>query len=351
MLHAHAQDQLEHPSLGQLDLLEHHDFGRVVGVAQVAADPKHPGLRHQVQQHLQPVVGGFFGLAAAQLLPGDHAFLVLDHVLAAEVEMFDVEGAVGRLAMFAGHLVLPAGAVLAAVELLELRCAFLVPGWTQPGGPAEDLKLGRAGEPVVGGIAQPVGRRVDAKPPASFQTLAQGFPGPLGEPSALVHPDAVHVQRPEGVAVGARRTEVEDRAVGELQPEIGFAVDLGLAVLGQRDARHQVRIGVELEFELLNQRVEMALMRCADETLAAPMGEGEMQGVGADADALADVESIQVDDVAHRAPQVVDLMRPVEPSSTVPVAQIGLAPEHRVAQGPGYFTFSGGDLSHSGQPR
>ena len=106
MLHAHAKDQLQHPTLRQLDLLKDDDLGRVVGVTQVAADPEHAGLRHQVQQHLQPVVGGLLGLAAAQLLPGDHALLVLDHVLAAEVQVLDVEGTVGGLAVLAGHLVL-----------------------------------------------------------------------------------------------------------------------------------------------------------------------------------------------------------------------------------------------------
>ena len=150
------------------------------------------------------------------------------------------------------------------------------------------------------------------------------------------------MQGPEGVAVGARRAEIEDRAVGELQTEVGFAVDLGLAVFGQRDARHQVRVGVELKLELLDQRVEMPLVRGAYQPLAAPMREGEVQGVGADADALADVASIQVDDVAGRGPEVVDLVRPVDPSCGVPVAQIGLTPQHRVRQGFGQLSFSGG---------
>ena len=119
-------------------------------------------------------------------------------------------------------------------------------------------------------------------------------------------------------------------------------MDLGLAVLAQRDARHQVRVRVELEFELFDQRVQVPLVGRADEALAAAMREGKVQRIGADAHALADVASVQVDDIAPRAPQVVDLMRPVDPLLAVPVAQVGLAPEHRVGQGLSHFTFSGG---------
>ncbi len=101
------------------------------------------------------------------------------------------------------------------------------------------------------------------------------------------------MQGPEGVAISARRTEVENGAVGEFQAEVGFAVDLGLAVLAQRDARHQVRVGVKLELELFDQRVQVPLVGRADEALAAPMREGEVQRIGADAHALADVASVQ----------------------------------------------------------
>ena len=90
VLHVHAQDELRDPALGQLGLLEDDDLGRIVGVAEVAADPEPAGLRHEVEQHFQPAVGRLLGLAAAQLLAGDHALLVLGDILAAQVEVHDM---------------------------------------------------------------------------------------------------------------------------------------------------------------------------------------------------------------------------------------------------------------------
>ena len=158
--------------------------------------------------------------------------------MSAEIEVLDIERAVGRLAVFAGHLVLPARAVPPAVEFQQLGLALLGPRRVQPGRPTEHPELGRAGQAVIGRVAQPVGRRIDAQSAARLQTLAQCFPGPLGEPRPFVHPDPVHVQRAESIAVSSGGTEVEDRAVGEFESEIWFAVNLGLAVLGESHADH-----------------------------------------------------------------------------------------------------------------
>jgi len=76
------------------------------------------------------------------------------------------------------------------------------------------------------------------------------------------------MQGPKGVTIGPGRAEIEHRTVGELQPEIGFAVDLWLAVLGQSDAVHQIRVAVELELDLLDDGVEVPLVRSRDEALA-----------------------------------------------------------------------------------
>ena len=64
--------------------------------------------------------------------------------------------------MFTGHLVLPAGTVAAAVELQQFGFAILGPKRVEPGRPAEHMELVRRGEPVIGGVAQAVGRGVDA---------------------------------------------------------------------------------------------------------------------------------------------------------------------------------------------
>ena len=293
-------------------------------------------------------MGFLLGGAAAQFLAGDDDLLVLDHILSAEIEVLDVERAVGRLAVFAGHLVLPARAVPPAVELQQLGLALLGPRRVQPGRPAEHPELGRAGQAVIGRVTQPVGRRIDAQSAARLQALAQGFPGPLGEPRPFVHPDPVHMQRAESVAVSPGGTEVEDRAVGEFEPEVWFAVNLGLAVFGESHTDHEVRVGVELELDLLDQRVEMPLVGRGDESLAAAVGEGEMQGVGGDADALAHIAPVEVDDILVRAEQVFRLVRPVDPLSPVAVAQVSLSPEDRVRQGLRQFALLGGYPGHQG---
>ena len=141
--------------------------------------------------------------------------------------------------------------------------------------------------------------------------MAQRLPGPFGQPGSFIDPDAAHVQGPEGVAISPGRAEIEHRTVGELQPEVGFAVDLGLAVLGQGDAVHQIRVGVELELDLLDDGIEVPLVRSRDEALAASGGEGVMERVGREHDGLAHVPAVEVDDVLGRAAQVLHLVRPV----------------------------------------
>ena len=61
----HAQDHLQQRPLADLHLLKYDDLGGVVGVAQVAADPELPAAGSEVEQHLQPVVGRFLGVAIA----------------------------------------------------------------------------------------------------------------------------------------------------------------------------------------------------------------------------------------------------------------------------------------------
>ena len=154
----HAQDHLQQRPLADLRLLEYDDLGGVVGVAQVAADPELPAAGREVEQHLQPVVGRFLGVAIAQLGIGDDDLLILQQILPTEVELLDIEGPIGRLAVFTGHLVLPAGTVAAAVELQQFGLAILGPQRVEPGRPAEHMELVRRGEPVIGGVAQAVGR-------------------------------------------------------------------------------------------------------------------------------------------------------------------------------------------------
>jgi hypothetical protein len=50
-------------------------------------------------------VGSLLSGAAPQFLASDDCFLVLHHVLAAEIEVLDVERTVGWFSMFAGDLV------------------------------------------------------------------------------------------------------------------------------------------------------------------------------------------------------------------------------------------------------
>ena len=88
-------------------------------------------------------------------------------------------------------------------------------------------------------------------------------------------------------------------------------MDLGLAVLGQGHAVHQVRVGVELELDLLDDGVEVPLVRRGDQALAAAGGEGVMQRVGREHDGLAHVPAVEVDDVLVRAAQVLHLVRPI----------------------------------------
>jgi hypothetical protein len=76
-----------------LNPIEDDDLGGIVGVTQVAADPEQAGPWRQVQQHLQAVVGRLFGFAVAQFAVGDDDLLVLEYLLAAQVELLDVEGA------------------------------------------------------------------------------------------------------------------------------------------------------------------------------------------------------------------------------------------------------------------
>ena len=73
-----------------------------------------------------------------------------------------------------------------------------------------------------------------------------------------------------------------------------------------------------------------------------------MQGVGGDADALAHVAPVEVDDVLVRAEKVLGLVRPVDPLSPVAVAQVSLSPEDRVRQGLRQFALLGGYPGHQG---
>ena len=88
-------------------------------------------------------------------------------------------------------------------------------------------------------------------------------------------------------------------------------MDLGLAVLGQGDAVHQIRIGVELVLDLLDDGVEVTLVRCRYQALATPGGEGVMERVGREHDGFAHVPAVEVDDVLGQAAQVLLLVRPV----------------------------------------
>jgi hypothetical protein len=77
-----------------------------------------------------------------------------------------LKGAVRRLAVLAGHLVLPAGAVAAAVKLQKLGLEFRVPVGIEPGGPAKHRELLREREPVICGVPQAVRSGIDAQPAA-----------------------------------------------------------------------------------------------------------------------------------------------------------------------------------------
>ena len=88
-------------------------------------------------------------------------------------------------------------------------------------------------------------------------------------------------------------------------------MDFGFAIFGQGDAVHQIRVGVELELDLLDDGIEMSLVRSGDEALTAPGGEGVMERVGREHDGLAHVPAVEVDDVLGRAAQVLHLVRPV----------------------------------------
>ena len=58
---------------------------------------------------------------------------------------------------------------------------------------------------------------------------------------------------------------------------------------------------------------------------------------------LADIAAIQVDDVPVCASQVIHLVVPIDTAGAVPVEQVGLAPQHRIAQGLGQSpTLTGG---------
>ncbi len=54
---------------------------------------------------------------------------------------------------------------------IEEKIVHYHPDRVQPGRPAEHLELGRTGQPVVGGVAQSVGGRIDAERPAGLETL------------------------------------------------------------------------------------------------------------------------------------------------------------------------------------
>ena len=136
-----AQDHLQQRPLADLQLLEYDNLGGIVGVAQVAADPELTAEGREVKQHLQPVMGRFLGVAVAHLGIGDDDLLVLQQILPTEVELLDIEGPIGRLTVFTGHLVLPAGAVAAAVELQQFGFAILGPQGVEPGRPAEHMEL------------------------------------------------------------------------------------------------------------------------------------------------------------------------------------------------------------------
>ena len=85
------------------------------------------------------------------------------------------------------------------------------------------------------------------------------------------------VQRAEGVAIRACRPEVQDAPVREFQAEVGLTVNLRFAVLRDRDAVHQVIVVVKLELDLLDNRIEVPLVRRGDEPLPAARDEREMQ--------------------------------------------------------------------------
>lgn len=63
------------------------------------------------------------------------------------------------------------------------------------------------------------------------------------------------MQRAKCVAVGTGRSEVKDRTVCELQPEIRLAGNFGLAIFREGNASHKLIVGIELKLYLLDQGI------------------------------------------------------------------------------------------------
>ena len=81
---------------------------------------------YKVEQGFQPVVQFFFGIATTQLVARDNHFLIFKKFLAAEIQIFNVEGPVRRLAVLTGYLVLSTGAVPPAVGMCLISCSKMV---------------------------------------------------------------------------------------------------------------------------------------------------------------------------------------------------------------------------------
>jgi hypothetical protein len=138
------------------------------------------------------------------------------------------------------------------------------------------------------------------------------------------------MQRAECITISPSRSEIDDRAIGEFDAEIRLSVDLRFSILGQRDTVHQVRVVVELEFDLLDKCIEMPLVRCRDQPLAPASYKRKVQRIGGNRYRLSTISSVQMNDIVFRCPKIIDLMRPVEAFFAIPVAQICLTPLHRV---------------------
>jgi len=85
-----------------------------------------PPTVYKVEQGFQPVVRLFLGGATTQLVARDNHFLIFKKFLATEIQIFNVEGPIRRLAVFTSHFMLPPGAVPAAVGMCLISCSKMV---------------------------------------------------------------------------------------------------------------------------------------------------------------------------------------------------------------------------------
>jgi len=119
---------------------------------------------------------------------------------------------------------------------------------------------------------------------------------------------------------------MQHRARGELDPEIRLANDLRIPVFRLGDGGFQVGIRADLELHLLDDRVEVSLVRRSHKAQSAARDESVVQRVGGQVDRLAGIAAIQVDDVGPLAAQVLGLVIPENAARSVAVVQIRLTP-------------------------